>query len=34
MPFTRERLEQIEDGALAPYGMRSRHSRGRVFAED
>jgi dGTPase len=34
MLFTRERLEQIEDSALAPYGMRSRHSRGRVFPED
>ncbi len=34
MLFTRERLEQIEDSALAPYGMRSCHSRGRVFAED
>ena len=34
MLFTRERLEQIEDSALAPYGMRSRDSRGRVYAED
>jgi dGTPase len=34
MLFTRERLEQIEDSALAPYGMHSRHSRGRVYAED
>lgn len=34
MLFTRERLEQLEDSALAPYGMRSHHSRGRVFAED
>lgn len=34
MLFTRERLEQIEDSALAPYGMRSRHSRGRVYPED
>src|SRR5512143_3835694 len=34
MLFTREHLEQIEDNALAPYGMRSRHSRGRVFPED
>ena len=33
MLFTRERLEQIEDSALAPYGMRSRDSRGRVFAD-
>ena len=34
MLFTRERLEQIEDHALAPYGMRSGNSRGRVHAED
>jgi dGTPase len=34
MLFTRERLEQIEDNALAPYGMRSCHSRGRMYAED
>jgi dGTPase len=34
MLFTRERLEQIEDSALAPYGMRSRNSRGRVYPED
>jgi dGTPase len=34
MLFTRERLEQIEEDALAPYGMRSRHSRGRVYPED
>jgi dGTPase len=34
MLFTRERLEQIEDDALAPYGMRSRNSRGRVYPED
>ena len=34
MLFARERLEQIEDSALAPYGMRSRNSRGRVYAED
>jgi len=34
MLFTRERLEQIEDNALAPYGMHSRDARGRVYAED
>ena len=33
MLFTRERLERIEDSALAPYGMRSGQSRGRDFAE-
>lgn len=31
---TRERLEALEDDALAPYGMRSRDSRGRDFLED
>jgi dGTPase len=34
MLFTREKLEQIEDQALAPYGMRSKNSRGRRFPED
>jgi dGTPase len=34
MIFTREQLEQMEDSTVAPYGMRSRNSRGRVFAED
>ncbi len=33
MIFTRERLEEIEAGALAPYGMRSRLSRGRAYPE-
>ncbi len=33
MIHTRERLEQIEDLALAPYGMRSRLSRGRAYPE-
>jgi len=31
---TRQRLEALEDHWLAPYGMRSRHSRGRVYPED
>ena len=30
----RERLEELEAGALAPYGHRSRDSRGREFPED
>jgi dGTPase len=34
MIFTREQLEEFEDRTLAPYGMRSRASRGRVHAED
>jgi dGTPase len=31
---TRRRLEAFEDQALAPYGTRSRDSRGRVYPED
>jgi len=31
---TRQRLETLEDQALAPYGTRSRHSRGRAYPED
>ena len=34
MIFSRQRLEQIENETLAPYGMRSRNSRGRVYPED
>jgi dGTPase len=34
MSITRETLETREDQYLAPYGMRSAHSRGRQFAED
>jgi len=34
MIFSRSQLEDIEDQTLAPYGMRSRNSRGRVFPED
>ncbi len=33
MIFTREQIEDNEDRTLAAYGMRSRQSRGRVFAE-
>jgi len=32
--ITRERLEELEAEALAPYGHRSRDSRGREFPED
>jgi dGTPase len=34
MIFSRQRLEQIENETLAPYGMRSRNSRGRVYPEE
>ena len=34
MILTRQKLEQIEDDTLAPYGMRSRNSKGRVYPED
>ncbi len=34
MLFTRERLEHCEDVSLAPYGLRSRDSRGRAFPEE
>jgi dGTPase len=33
MIYTREKLEEIEDQALAPYGIRSRASKGRAFSE-
>jgi dGTPase len=32
--FSRQRLEEIEHNTLAPYGMKSRDSRGRVVPED
>jgi len=31
--ITRERLEALEEQALAPYAHRSRNSRGREFSE-
>jgi dGTPase len=34
MFFTRQQLEDIEDRALAPYGIRSKLSRGRSFPEN
>ena len=33
MIYTREKLETIEDQALAPYGIRSRASKGRAYSE-
>jgi dGTPase len=33
MFFTREQLEDIEDKNLAPYGMRSKHTRGRAYPD-
>jgi dGTPase len=34
MIFSREKLEDIEAQGLAPYGMRSKNSRGRAVSED
>ncbi len=34
MIYDRARLESIEDQALAPYGMRSKNSKGREYPED
>jgi dGTPase len=34
MIFTREKLEDIEATGLAPYGMRSKNTRGRAVPED
>ena len=34
MIYDRARLEALEDQALAPYGMRSKNSRGRTVPED
>lgn len=34
MIFTREKLEEIEDQILAPYGFHSKYSRGRKYQED
>ncbi|GAB4579249.1 MAG: deoxyguanosinetriphosphate triphosphohydrolase [Anaerolineales bacterium] len=33
MLFTRAKLEEIEDRCLAPYGVRSKNSKGRAFPE-
>ena len=34
MFFTRKELENIEDQSLAPYGIRSKNSKGRCFPEE
>ncbi|MEJ2302791.1 MAG: hypothetical protein P8Y14_14810 [Anaerolineales bacterium] len=34
MYYTREQLEEIEDTSLAPYGLRSKDSKGRVHPEE
>ncbi|HJW89907.1 MAG TPA: deoxyguanosinetriphosphate triphosphohydrolase [Anaerolineales bacterium] len=34
MFFTRAQLEAFEDQSLAPYGLRSKNSRGRAYPED
>ena len=34
MIFTRQQLEEIEDKSLAPYGMRSRDSKGRAYLDN
>ena len=34
MIYSREQLEDLESQQLAPYGMRSKNSRGRLFPED
>ncbi len=34
MFFDRQKLEALEDQALAPYGMRSMHSKGRAFLDN
>src|SRR5512136_617572 len=34
MFFTRQQLEEIEDKSLAPYGMRSKNSKGRAYLDD
>ena len=32
--FTRQQLEEIEDKSLAPYGMRSKESKGRAYLDN
>jgi len=34
MYFDRQRLEELEDKALAPYGMRSKDSKGRAYLDN
>jgi hypothetical protein len=33
MFFTRQKLEEIEDKSLAPYGMRSKDTKGRAYLD-
>src|SRR5688572_15444490 len=33
MYFTRQQLEEVEDKSLAPYGMRSKDSKGRAYLD-
>jgi dGTPase len=34
MFFDRQKIEELEDKALAPYGVRSRNSKGRAYLDD
>ena len=34
MIYSRQQLEEIEDQTLAPYGIRSKNSRGRKHPEE
>src|SRR3974377_449951 len=34
MYFTRKELENIEEQSLAPYGIRSRNTKGRIYPEE
>ena len=34
MFFTRQQLEEIEDNSLAPYGMRSKDTKGRAYLDN
>ena len=34
MFFTREKLEEIENQSIAPYGLKSKDSKGRLYPED
>jgi dGTPase len=34
MFYTRQQLEDFEDRSLAPYGLRSKNSKGRIYTED
>ena len=34
MLFTRQQLEEIEDRSLAPYGMRSKNTKGRAYLDN